>query len=358
MFAYYTWLNFELQFTHSATHSMAGLRLIKQQEEIDRSKMFEPRPEPVVGMLKMPTELLVEGLKVYETLKAEVEKAKDLRRYADKLEQINQVMAGVRKLLSEEEKDIADDLVTVHDLTQLGIHKAVVLVHVIKTQCEVLRDVLHPSSASTAKEQNKNLYLACVYFAKFAKATEVRITEAEEAILKASNKLFSAKLKIGTITHTLHTIQDKLVYEQKVATTEANATTVPIISGATAVTALLLGPLGLVLSGAGIVRLLSLHNYIAGELGKNFQEQCKKIEEHIAELNKMKTETDSLKTSLDEKRESLTQIDTKLSAAVRSVAGTEWDMIESVATDHFNTLHDLAKNLCESFKAVLQSLKT
>ena len=303
----------------------------------------------MLAVAKKLPELLKHGLKVYKTLKTDMEKALGLQEYAKKLEQINQVMDGVRKFLSEEEKNIADILVDAHDLTQKGLQKAVVVVNVIKSQSEALLGVLNPSITRTTKEQKDKLYMACVYFAQFAKDIEVKVIEAEDALLDASNKLYSARSKIVTITNTLKRIQDELVDEVKKAKAQQRAAAY----GGAAV-GLIAGPIGLIISysvAAGITE-----GHTIKQLEKNFQEQRQKVDKYIDEFNNMKNETDSLKNSIDEKRAALTEIHGKLSAT-SSVAKTEWDVIESFATVHFNTVHDLAKDLCEACKAFLESVK-
>lgn len=280
-----------------------------------------------------------------------MEKALGLEEYARKLEQINEVMSGVRKVLSEEEKDIADTLVKAHNLTQQGLQKAVVVVNVIKSQCEALLVVLKPSTTAggATKERSDKLYMACVQFAQFANDIEVKVTEAEDALLNASNQLFSAKAKIGSVTSTLQRIQDGFVDELKAAKANKRAKAY----GGAAV-GIVGGLLGLMISygiAAGVTE-----GHTIKELEKNFQEQRQKIDEYISQFNSMKIETEYLKNSLDEKRKTLTEIHAKLSAT-SSVAKIEWDVIESVAVMYFDQVHDLVKDLCEACKTFLDSMK-
>ena len=292
-------------------------------------------------------ELLKQGLIVYEKLKTEMEKAIGLKEYATNLHQINQVMGGVRKFLNEKEKGVADILDDAHKLTQKGLQKAIIVVDIIKSQSEALLGVLNPSNATETEEQMNSLYLACMYFAQFAKDIEAKVCEAENELLEASNKLYSARSEIETITATLKRVQDGVLDKAKEAIAHQRA-----IQYGGAIIGFIAGPMGLMIA-VGIMAVTE--GFTVKHLEKTFQEQRKKIGEYIQSFNKMKDDTESLQKSVDEKRVALLDIHGKL-YTTSSEAKLKWDIIKSVAPQHFRAIYESAKNLYDACNAFLKSV--
>ena len=304
-----------------------------------------------VELVKKLPELLKDGLKVYKNLKADMEKALGLQRYGKKLDQINQIMDAVREHLNQEEKNVVGILAEARKLTEKGLQDAVVVVEVIKSQCDVLLGIINKASIKTAtsKEKKDKLYLACVYFAQFAKDIDAKVTNAEKALLEASDKLITAKTKLTTVTDALERIQKDLVKELE----KAKADERKLAYGWAAVGAIL-GPVGLAISygiAAGVTEGHSIK-----QIENDFEEKRKEVNEYMDEFENMKAETDSLKRSVVEKKAALSEIHGELSKT-SSLTTIEWGVIEPVAALHFEQVYKSAESLCEACKAFLKTAK-
>ncbi|XP_065893705.1 hemolysin E-like [Dysidea avara] len=294
------------------------------------------------GTAEAMIELFSKGLDVYLKVKEQMERALGLNEYAKKLQHINQVMDGVRKFLSENEKDIADVLIKAHKLTRAGMQKAVVVVQVIKSQCQTLADVL-----TTDVDLKDKMFAACTYFATFAKDMEEKVDEAETKLVEASNELFSAKLKIKNIISALKKIQDGIVLDAKEAISKQRA-----IAYGSAAVGLIMGPIGLVIS-YGIAASITEGITVKG-IEENFEKQRKIIEKYITDFTQMKTETETLQTSLDKMRKELTDIHGKLSA-LASLSKTPFDNIKSIAKLHFGSVLQSVRNVIDASEKFLTS---
>ena len=216
------------------------------------------------GIAEDLPDLLKQGLEIYKTVRDVMERALGLKQCADRLAELISIMNGVVNYLNQEEKSIVKILVEANDLTQMGMQKSIVVVSVIKSQCDLLLAVLQQDVP--AEQQKERFYTACVYFGAFAKDIEAKVDEAENKLVSASNKLFEARLKIVTVVNTLERVHTMLVNELK----EAIAGQREKAYGG-AVAGILLGPIGLIISyaiAAGITEGKSVDL-----LKRNFKEQ-------------------------------------------------------------------------------------
>ena len=294
------------------------------------------------AIVKDLPELMKQGLKIYESLRDDMERALGLKQYADSLAELNLIMNGVIKYLDQEEKNIVKILVEANELTQRGMQKAIVVVSVIKSQCDVLLDVLQQNLPE--EEQKDSFYTACMYFGAFAKDMEAKISEAENELVSASSKLYAARLKIITVTNTLERVHDTLSKEMEAAISKQRATAY----GAAAAGAVL-GLPGLIISysiATGITEGKSVK-----DIRQQFKKQRNKISDYIKNFNTMKNDTDSLKASLDKKKDSLSEIHSKLSCV-----GTMTRM-DAIPRGHFDRVRTRVKMLHESCEAFLKSAK-
>jgi len=298
------------------------------------------------AIVKDLPELLKQGLEIYKTLRDDMERALGLKQYADSLAELNSIMNGVSKYLDQEEKNIVKILVEANDLTQKGMQKAIVVVSVIKSQCDLLLAVLQQNVP--AEQQKERFYTACVYFGAFAKDIEAKITEAENELVSASNKLYEARLKIVTVTDTLKRVHDTLSSEMEEALAKQRATAY----GAAAAGAIF-GPIGLIISysiAAGVTEGKTVN-----DLRQQFSEQRDKVSDYIKDFDTMKNDTDSLKASLDKNKDSLTDIHAKLSSA-GTIAEIDVSMMP-LPSFHFNMVRTSVNGLRESCEKFLESVK-
>ena len=297
-----------------------------------------------IELVKSIPELLNQGLKVYYTLKDDVQKALGLKAYAEHMSHITQILKEVNQHLDENEREIARKLDEAYDLSQKGMEKATVVVSVIREQSNALALVL---SDTVPGAKHDKLWAACQYFSGFAKDIEVKVNEAQDVLREASSKLYSTRNDIRSIIKTLERVQNNFIAERKAAeaTTRAGAYT-----GALA--GLIAGPIGLIISysiAAGVTEGLTIP-----QIEADFANQREIISGYIDGFENMYSETEALQKSLDTKRQQLIDIHGKLSAS-GSLAGNTAS-IASMPTLHFSTVRATAEELVKACDEFLKSL--
>ena len=296
-------------------------------------------------LVKSLPELLKQGLKVYDTLKDDVQKALGLKAYAEHMSHITQILKEVNQHLDENEREITRKLDEAYNLSQKGMEKATVVVSVIREQSSALALVLSDTAPGAKHDK---LWAACQYFSGFAKDIEVKVNEAQDVLREASSTLYSTRNDIRSIIKTLQRVQSTFIAERKAAeaATRAGAYT-------SALAGLIAGPLGLIISyaiTAGVTEGLTIP-----QIEEDFANQREIISGYIDGFENMYSETEALQKSLDTKRKQLIDIHSKLSAT-GSLAGNT-ALVSSMPTLHFNTVRATAEELVKACDEFLKSLQ-
>ena len=295
-------------------------------------------------LIKSMPELLKQGLEVYNTLKADMQKALGLKAYAKHLTHITRALKEINEHLDDKQQAIAKKLDKAYGLSQEGMEKATVVVSIIKTQCSALVELL---SESNPGEKHDKLWSACQYFSGFAKEMDVKVNEAQDVLRKASHTLYSTQNDIRTIIDTLKRVQDNFIAEEKAAAAKVRT---EAYTGAMA--GLVAGPLGLIISysiAAGVTEGLTIPN-----IEEDFANQQKTLDGYVDSFEEMQSETKDLQERLDTKRKQLIEIHSKLSTT-GSLAGNS--ALKSMPMIHFNTVRQSAEGLvkaCDKFLETLQ----
>ena len=290
--------------------------------------------------VKDAPELLKQGIEIYKMLKEDMQRALGLKQYAEHLSHITQIMKEVNNLLDEKEKEIVQKLSEAYSLSEAGMDKAVVVVSVIKEQGTILAQLLSRSGPGSDQEK---LFAACASFSAFAKDVEGKLTEAEDALRAASEKLFSTQSNIGSIVHTLERVHEGFIAEKKKAMAEQRAAAY----GGAAV-GLIFGPIGLMISYAIAASVTEgLH---IPEIEADFQRQRDTIANYIEGFDQMHSETKTLSEAFKTKRNQLLKIHGKLDAA-GSLAGQD-QLIRTIPLIYLPNIRKNADDLvaaCEEF---------
>ena len=295
-------------------------------------------------LIESMPELLKSGLEIYNTLKADMERALGLKKYAEHLSHITQTLKEVNHHLNEQEREIVKKLNEAYAYSEEGLEKATVVVSVIREQTSALVLVL---SDLVPGANHDKVWTACQYFSAFAEKMEAKVNEAQDALRKASQLLFASQNDIRSIVDTLKRVQDEFIAEKKAAKAKNRSEAY----GGAAV-GLIFGPIGLIISysiAAGVTEGMSIPNIEA-----DFAKQREVISGYITGFETMRSETNALQKELDGRRKKLIEIHAKLSATGVLAGNTA---LKAMPMIHFNTVRQTAEGLlaaCDEFLATLR----
>jgi nitrogen regulatory protein PII-like uncharacterized protein len=242
------------------------------------------------------------GLEIYDGLKRDMYEALGLRQYAENLTQVTNIFRAVNRRLNNEERAIKETLEKALILSREGMRKAVVVVSVIKEQCETLALILSDSIPGGSHEKLADAYF---YFSTFAENTAGNVKEAMKTLQKASDELQMAQEKLALMETAMKRVHTELLAELSAAKCRKRAAAY----GAAAVGALL-GPLGLLISYTAAVSITE--GVIIDKLQKEFDQQRENVKLYMAGFTKMREETMGMDEKVEVKCTELSKIHAKL----------------------------------------------
>ena len=321
-----------------------------------------------------PTEtfpdFLKQGLEVYEALKSDVQRALGLQKYAEHL-------STATTEVNLDEKVILEELDNAHDLVQECVDKAMMVVTLMKENCNAIVLALDPSMAGTDQQK---LWAALKYFSGY-KDTDESIEEVEGALLQVSNILHNLQMNLSCILEheQVHFIDRKVAnatYYQMVymgvgtlsllfrpigplvatsfviGTTEFNSfeEMMMCIVGTTMATAT--NVKGQVLLYAGFIAGFTIGSIIEDKsIEEDFRQQQETINGYIQSFETMSAQTKALQERLNVKRQQLTDIRAKLNTT-SSLVGVD---LNSLPLLHFDIIYKNARALVEAFETILEN---
>ena len=290
-------------------------------------------------------ELLKKGLETYLTLKEEMERALGLKEYAEHLSDIVVILRDVNQYLSENEKAIFEKFNNAHSLAKEGLEKAVLVVAIIRDQCQALRSVLDPLAVGTNEQK---MYAALQYFVEFAKSVEKKVEDAVSTLRKASDMLYNVRNDTLSIVETLQRLHEDINSKRRVASARRRrrrrwAVGLAVASG------LVLSP---IVSGVAAATGIRFTNIQVQKIEKHYTHLRNKIDEYIRGFEVMAMETKEQQERLDAKRRQLDDIVSKFNLTA-TMSGTKQQNNQL----HFDAVLTQVTALVETCEAFLRTNK-